>query len=220
MQLAEIQTESSHEPEYQAKITDVVAQAHRCEVTDDATAERATDLAKFIQALGKRLEDDRKSLTGPLNQVIKDINGRFKGFKGELDQALARTKGQILAYQQLKAQAEKERLEAERQAQLEEAAKLAPEEQTEVLEKLATDEAKATGKPAAVRGDFGGVSHTRKTWTFEVENLAMLVMAAHDDAELMAYLALDEKAVKAAIQSGKRTIPGLRIFEHESVVIR
>lgn len=53
-----------------------------------------------------------------------------------------------------------------------------------------------------------GESQTQKHWTFEVVDITKVPVL---------YLDVDTAVVRAAIRDGERDIPGLRIYQEESV---
>jgi hypothetical protein len=72
----------------------------------------------------------------------------------------------------------------------------------------------AVAKPAPthIRGDYGSTAYVRKTWTFEVIEL---------DAVPRDYMSLDVDVVREAItKDGVREIPGLRIYQSETLHVR
>ena len=87
----------------------------------------ASDDLKGVKALMKQVEDQRTSITGPLNQALRAVNDLFRAPKDYLESAEAALKGALLAYdreQQRKAdearraadeaaRKERERIEAE-----------------------------------------------------------------------------------------------------------
>jgi hypothetical protein len=67
------------------------------------------------------------------------------------------------------------------------------------------------GAPRIV-GDYGASAYVSHSWSFEVSDLARVPRS---------YLSLDNDAVRSAItKAGVREIPGLRIFQSESLRVR
>ena len=70
----------------------------------------------------------------------------------------------------------------------------------------------AKPEPTHVCGDYGSTAYVRKSWSFEVVDLAQVPRG---------YLVLDGEAVRRAIvKEGIRSIPGLRIFQSEVLRVR
>jgi hypothetical protein len=66
--------------------------------------------------------------------------------------------------------------------------------------------------PTRIRGDYGATAYVSRAWTFEVVDL---------DQVPRQYLSLDGAVVREAItRDGVRAIPGLRIFQVESLRVR
>lgn len=145
----------------------------------------------------KRLENRRKSATGPMNAAIKEINSWFKPATEALKAIETTWKGKIL------------------QAQKDFAAK------TRLLEVQAREAAEAGDlegvREAMVKAsdaipDMSGIV-TRKVWKFEIEHPNLLPPR---------YLVPDEAAIRAEVQrlKGECDIPGLRVWCEDSVAAR
>ena len=196
---------------FRSKAKALAAEATAIKVQDQESQLAATTLAGTIKKIAKTVEDARKDYTAPFNDHIKAVNGLAKEIAAPLDTGMRHLTGQLNQYA---AKVELERRKAEEEAR----------RQAEAEQKRLNAEAKAAGveaplvpevlpaKPekAAVRTE-AGTSYQRKTWTFEVEK---------PDEVPREYMLLNEGAVRAAIKNGVRTIPGLKIFETTSTVIR
>jgi hypothetical protein len=69
-----------------------------------------------------------------------------------------------------------------------------------------------TQQPLHIRGDYGSTAYVRKTWTFEVIDLNRVPRE---------YMSLDVEVVRDAIvKDGVRDIPGLRIYQSETLRVR
>lgn len=169
-------------------------------ITDDATLASGADIQKVIKTQIKKADETRKEYVGPLNAVVKKINADFKAMVEPLQRSSVSLGGKMTAYVR-----EKDRLEQERQRKLareaeERALKEAEELQAAgregeaeiALEQgaMAVDLVKER-KPAPVRGDYGSVASTRKTWTFELEDLYSVPYK---------YLLLDEAEIRSTIR--------------------
>jgi hypothetical protein len=70
----------------------------------------------------------------------------------------------------------------------------------------------ASAEPVQIRGDYGSTAYVRKSWTFAVVDL---------DAVPREYMSLDVEVVREAInKDGVREIPGLRIYQNETLHVR
>lgn len=189
----------------------LAAKASAIKVQDPATQLAATQLAGTIKKVAKTVEDARKEYTSPINEHVKSVNGLAKEITAPLDTGMSHLTGQLNQYA---AKVELERRKAEEEAR----------RQAEAEQKRLDAEAKAAGveapivpevlpaksEKAAVRTETG-TSYQRKIWSFEVEKLYEVPLE---------YMLLNEKAVNAAIRNGVRSIPGLKILETTSTVIR
>ena len=174
----------------------------------------ASDLLGWIAGNKKRLEAQRVSLVRPLNDHVKFINERFKGWMAPLESADQAVRGKVLTYQR-----EQSRIAAEAQAAEE---KRIRAEQTRLAE-----EAEAANVPLApapppmaetlpapppkTTRSALGTTTTRKVWQYEIT-----------DAEAIPreYLAVDEKKIAAVVRAGIRSIAGVHIFETEQLAVR
>jgi len=76
----------------------------------------------------------------------------------------------------------------------------------------ANREATARIEPTRIRGDYGATAYVTRSWTFEVVDL---------DQVPREYMSLDVEVVRKSIAGdGVREIPGLRIFQAESLRVR
>jgi hypothetical protein len=210
--------ETEREVSLRSKAEKMIEQAERAQVNDAASAEAAADLAKWFRVLFKKIEEERDSLVRPLNDHVKMINGRFKGTTEALKRGEGVINKKLLDYVKEQQRIEAEKAEAARKKAEEEAlaAALALEAKgnTSAASEILTDVIEApetVQKVGAVRGDFGSVATVRKVWTFEVVELAKVPVE---------YLEVIGPKVNAAIRAGERDIPGLRIYEKDSLAVR
>lgn len=187
--------------------------------SDEDYANGADDL-KRVKAKQKQLEDQRVSMTGPLNESLKRINEMFRGPKDRLAAVENTIKRQLLAWQ-----AEVERKRREEQARLDEAArrereKLAKQaEKAEAagkVEKAAELEERAATVVAPIvttaPPKVAGVS-ARDVWKFEII----------DPTKINASCMIpDEKKIRAIVTSMKGDAadvigPGVRVWCEKSL---
>ncbi len=182
-------------------IATLVAQESRAVIEDDESLSKGADLAKIIRSQIKKADEDRKeNYTGPLNAVIKRINGEFKQMVAPLVKADASLKGKMDLYVR-----EKDRREREERTRLAREAEERALKEAEVFEKAGMhDEAAAAievgakapdlaaqRRSAPVRGDYGATASARREYTFELEDISEVPTA---------YLILNETKVRSAIR--------------------
>lgn len=214
-------------PEVQAlarQAADTISLATTAVVETREHVEWATAVLGEIARHRKAVEELRVRFTRPLNEHLKTLNGFFKGLDQPLAEADAALRQKVLAYraaEQARAAAEQARLRVEAAARETEArallASMAPVPQVEVEAALdavdKADQALATAPPPpvpTVKTAFG-TSTARRDWDFEVTDLAQV------PAE---YLLINGPAVRDAIRRGVRDIPGVRIYQKETLVVR
>lgn len=187
-------------------------------VSDLTSAEAATAKAKDVKELSRNAENMRTTLKEPFLKAGKLIDSEFKRVTEPCAEAEKQLKSKILVFQQEENRKAREReAELRRQAEeeaLKEAEALAAQGDTREAERVIE---RAMDRPPVmseargpIRSSGGAAAGIRKTWTFEVTDEKLVPRQ---------YLVVDEKAVKAAIAAGERSIPGIRIFEKETVAI-
>lgn len=174
----------------------LVVRAEAIEISDDEDMEIAVNLLGGIATAKKKTEKQRKFFTEPLNQQVKKINDLFHIFTDPLLKAERIIKQKVAAYQ----------VERERKAQ-EKMVKALAEAQRgdEIMPVVLPDQPQRT-----VQADMGSAT-IKKVWTFQIENPALVPEQ---------YKVVDEKKIRAAVASGIREIPGVRIYLAPQVAVR
>lgn len=191
---------------------DLIKAAEAAELWDSESYNQAADLAKFLSEATKNIESERKRITGPINDSLKATNNFFKKASEPLDRALLLIKSKILEYQRKERERAEEiarKLAEEQAAKL--AAEMTPLEANEVLESC-DDQIKAVASiaPQVARGDYGKTV-TQKRWAFTVKDISQVHISL---------LQVNELAVKRLIAEGERDIPGIEVYQVESLVVR
>jgi len=196
--------ESSNEMELQnieSQISPVIEKAQGYVVDTIEDVENASSFLKEIKDMEKVVEDKRTEFTKPLNQSLKSINDTFKKMREPLEQARDLLTKKILAWKK----AEAERVAAEqaawRKIQEAEAELRRLKNEPEVKEEPITI--------APVVNKIGNMQ-TVKRWTYEVTDFSNL-----SDT----YKMIDSVKINQAIREGMRDVPGLRIYQEESLSI-
>lgn len=185
---------------------------------DDMTG--ASEVLKNVVVRKKRIEELRLFFTKPLNDHIKSINTQFKQATGPLEAIESEIKSKMVDYRQIEAaRIEKERqkeierqrkiFEKEQEARRKEAEKLKGQEKKEAITEIKQEEfvpdTTEIKQETQVESESGKTSF-RKFWNFEITDQALIPRR---------YLKVDETTLRAAVRSGERVIPGVRIFEDE-----
>lgn len=200
--------------------TSLIEAAKGAVIADERSLSTAVDLLSTIKERTKAIEAERKTWVEPLNHQVKRFNEKFKGLSEPLEDARIGLSKKTLDYQliieeQKRAQAEKIRLE--REAELFAAAQVKEESgNTQGAEKLLDYALKVKPVVEEVgRGGFTGAkSSIRKTWTYEITDIKAL---ANADSSLVSENSI---AIGRKIAEGLRDIPGVRIFQKESISIK
>lgn len=180
----------------------------------------------------KELDALRRKHTDPLNEQVKGINGLFKvvtepcealvGKAGKLDKLIlawraqerariAREESETRRRQEEAAVAEAEAVARAQQAPTDEArqAALAEAEAASQAQAVATIEAPAP-MTKGVRTDSGSIRE-REVWVFQVVDAAQVPRS---------FCVPDERAIRAAVAGGVRSIPGVAISVEDRLTRR
>lgn len=205
------------------EITTLSEVALKQRALDTATKDAALAVGADVKRMRKAIEDRRKQITIPLD----DLKKRVMAFAEALDAPLAKAEMHIrmealryqneIAEQQRRAQAlidaEKLRIKREEEAKLRTAAflnddmgdQLAAQEQVRMETKAKQAEVAVQQREIKAQGVKGTSEH----WVFEVTDPSQLPRQ---------YLKVDESAIRQAVQyQHLREIPGVRIYKETRV---
>jgi hypothetical protein len=186
-----------------------LANAQDFTVDSDEMLEAAGDDLKAVKALQKKVEEQRTSITGPLNQAVKAINDLFRAPKAYLDDAEQKLKGAMLTYT-----TEQERIAAEARRKAEEAARIERErlaaEQAK-QEAAAREAAEASAKAeaeaavAAAKGDHEAAAKAQAEARQQAETAEAAAAEAHATAITSAVVSMPASVRAPAKVSGIAT---------------
>lgn len=214
--------------EWRARARTFRAEGLALVIASDEQDAAATSMLGIAAAIDRAAESKRVGLVKPLNDRVKAINDFFRRELSPFAEVVPVLKQRALGWRREKARrqaeadarAERERLAAEALAA--EALKAEQAGQRAVAAQLLDQavSAETTASAAAVEAAEPirrhvvtpmGASTVQKRWTFKVTNLAEVPRE---------YLVLDEKAVREAIRQGARQVPGLEIYQDETLAVR
>ncbi len=221
-------------------IHDIAAFGDTVEGIDITTEENLADVGDLVKMLNGRrtkLEDKRKSLVGPLNKVVKDINELFKKPRDRIDEIVGFAKkhmNNFVRAQQAIADAKAKRERDDAAKEREEAEKLAAsmrkmsgsagEETAEVIVQQAEKRVEKAAAPARVaisRGRQSSVS-TAKTWAVEIMDIKLLALAVAEGRLPVTMIEPNMRALIAAGRTGgvEKEVDGVRYFQKISAAVR
>ena len=203
-------------------------------VNDEDDLEKAMTVLKGAKSVENLIEKKRKEITQPVNAEIKKVNAYAKGLVSSLPTEVSRVKKEVVSYQQRQREIEEANRIAEakrvadeekhRQEGLDEIARqkaetesisdfLSPEElekrNNDIAElELETPKEEIITPIEIIETKVKGI---RKTWKHEVTDSKLVPRK---------YLEVIDKLIRDDIKLGLRDIPGVRIFEEESLAIR
>lgn len=185
----------------ESQISPVVEKAQSYVVETIKDVDNASAFLREIKDMEKIVEDKRITFTKPLNESLKNINDTFKKMREPLEQARSLLTNKILTWKR----AESEKVAAEQ------AAWRKIQEAEAVLRRL-RDEPEVKVEPiivAPVVNKIGNMQ-TVKRWTYEVTGFSQLPDI---------FKSINTVEINTAIRAGNRDIPGLKIFQSESLAI-
>lgn len=206
-----ITTISEQEPHYLQTQSNLCAQAERAIINTTQDAEKCGDLCKWVKTARTKIEADRRSITDPINQTIREINARYNRLTDPLKEAEIALRGKIKAF--LVKQAQAQQLSADERA-LEQCQALHAAGDALGAESALTIATAAPVRAQTTRGDFGSVTSLRDRWTFAVTDIAALAAARPDLVQI------NPVAMNKAIREGLRECEGVRIFNERTVAVR
>ena len=237
MTTQDLKTIEKHDPAISGRAGELVDMANRCEIKTVEDLEKASDLLKFIKSTFKKAEEERKAITDPINASVKILNSRFKTITDPLSAAESSVKAKILSFEQERRRKAEE--EAREQARLDaiaaaeaEAKRKAEEASAKLIEdgqidifadpveiEVSVDVSsivipEPVVNNAPVRGAYGSTTSVVKRWTYEVTDIAALAAFAPELVSVVGSL------INAKIRDGVRDIPGLRIYQDETISSR
>jgi hypothetical protein len=174
------------------------------EVKTKTDVEVLSDGAVMINLRLSEIEAERKKVTAPLNESLKAANNLFKRIAAPLEEMKRIVQAKMQKWwndENVKRQEEEDRIKAEeeRRRKIQAAHKKQGHDVAEPIE---------LEKPAPVETKVGN-THVRKDWTFEVIDEIKVPRE---------YLMVDDGKISVRISQGIRDIPGLRIYQKETLV--
>jgi hypothetical protein len=204
---ATIQVKPSTDPRVTALYTEGVKLALYAEsrtITSSADVESATRDLVIIAGVKKAIEERRQEYVGPINDHLRTVNNAFKAFTEPLVQADTITHKKVLDYmtEQKRIKQEQERINQLRLEAAQAEMKLTGElsEPVNMVE---------VAPPPQTRFNTDtGTLGTAKIKKWELTDISQVPIE---------YLMIDATRVGKVVRAGIPSIPGIRIWEEESL---
>ncbi len=178
-------------------------------VDSDEMLEAAGDDLKAVKGLQKRVEEQRVSITGPLNQAVKAINELFRAPANYLAEAESKLKGSMIAYtQEQERKAEIARRAAEEVARRERDRLAEEQRQQEAAARAAAEAAEAAqiaAEVALAQGDAEGAAKAQEEARQQAEASEQATAEAHAAMVTAAVVSMPVAAQAPAKVSGIST---------------
>lgn len=190
-------------------------------------ARRAADDKIFCQSMRLAVERAKAETLGPLRARLDTLRAQYDAALAAIKGAEERVQEALLSWRQRERdeRARAHAAAATAQAALAEAEAVADAQAAGLSEQAADEIGVSVARtvqaqvaadiapaplPTAVAGEAGTAS-VRVTWTHEIEDFSLVPRE---------YLRVDDVLVGAAVRNGVRFIPGVRIFQRETIVGR
>jgi hypothetical protein len=194
-------------------------------IADDFIAGHAADFARDLKMAASALDETRTRIKKPVLHAQRMIDGEAKKLTDRVTAAVAEVEARVTAYLRVKEAEARKAAEIEAQRLAEEARKaIAQAQQTNTTEAIdaavdalnrsmnAEETAIApTLELTRTRGVGGALTALKDAWVSELVDITQVPTA---------YLQVNDAVVKAAIKSGVRDIPGLRIWNDAKAFVR
>ena len=173
--------------------------------TEDNT--KAASFQGWLKGAQKELEKERKFLVDPLNKHIKDINAKYKPLTEKLT-----TLHEVIGSKMLVWYNEQKRVSEETARKQQEAVDKEKQERREMGMGIAdiADPVPQQTVESKTQTNWG-TSYVRKSWTFKIVDPTKIPSK---------YYVLDEGIIRQEIRDGVREIPGIEIFQEETMATR
>lgn len=232
---------------FREKVEELVVKSHSLRITNPTTNKTAVEMGGQLATLRGTIEDKRKAIIAPYDEIVRGINKMVKDFRDPIDKATGNLKLKIGAYSREQAEIAR-RIAAKKAAEEAEARRIQMEkDRAEALEKqrLADEEAARKQKELDAIAKREGVESVKVVAEqIEIPEEVEVVVAevkigpTRTDAGTAStipvwdykvvnvdeiprdYLEVNHRAIKEAIKAGMRQIPGVEIFEDTQVRFR
>lgn len=198
--------ETQHEiQQVELQTRDIISTANAVTVASDNDVARAAIILKDLATAKKAVESKRQEVVKPINDHVKWLNDQFRAITEPIDTADKTIRGKVSAYRA--EQAEAARIEQQRLDQI------AAQEQAALdaeAERKQVDAPVVVAPVVAAQPKSIGNMTTRKTWKFTITD---------PNAVPREYTVINETAIRQAIGRGVREIPGVNIYQEETIVV-
>lgn len=182
----------------------ILKEADELQILDQLRLEYASLLLSDIVKIKRGAEERRQFFVKPLNDHVKAINDFFKNLLAPVEKADQIIRSKILNYRQREMKRIEEVEKERRQLLLENPIQGNPGS-------LPAERLEVQPLPKTVKVEGATTTTARKVWDFEILDASQVPRE---------YLTIDAQAIRTAIKSGLRSIPGIRIFEREILSVR
>jgi hypothetical protein len=194
----------------EATAGETLAAAKGLLIVNDETLQAAVDQVALVKRQAKEVDLRRVTYTTPLRILTERLNGLFMPILDTFKDAEQVLKAKIGNYHQAREQAalaEQEKRAAEYRKKV--AAEEAKAKKFHVEPKYIPPPVYEVRKPTTRGGS--GTATVKMVWKYEV---------TEEEKVPRQFCSPDSKKIRAAIDQGVRTIPGVRIWEEPTVAVR
>jgi DNA repair exonuclease SbcCD ATPase subunit len=227
IEIQPVRKDAAHE--YEVKSSEITGQIQTLKIIDQASYESAAGLLKTIKDMAKRLEEERKKITSPLDVAKKAVMDLFRSPSEKLSESESKLKSLMLDYQEVQDRIRREQeaklqREAEKkQRELEDRAQKAEESgKTEKADELREKAAMTVAPTLAPNVQKVEGLSVRETWSAEVTDMTALVKAVAEGKAPMNFLTVNTTVLNAQARATKDSLsfPGVKFIATKGLASR
>lgn len=202
---------------FDKELVEVKAKVEALEITDDKSATVMIETGTQTKEILKSIESAVANRVGHIKKLIQEANAIIRYYKDEVGDIQDITKLKIGKWQReqeiirqetlRKQQEEIDKVNEALRKQAEEKNLIAPKE---IIAPVVTEQ-------KTLRTSGGAKATAVKRWVFDVVDIKELAGAVIEDNIPTTYIQVNQVIINQAIKQGIRQIPGLRIYQDESI---
>ena len=217
----------SHIRDYETLCQNALTELRAVPIGPKTSLEPVIDTAATVKRFMKAIKKVKETKLAPHDMVVKEVNATVRRIN-DLSTQVANLSKSIMTQVKQAQKIEQERLKRE------------TEERDRKLQEAVNREAKVLGvetveipktpvkEERVTRTETGASGHFRKDWQVEVVNVRTLMLAILDpkdervDLEYdgQPLITVDESVIKKMAKAGRRDIPGIKVTEIDTPVVR
>ncbi len=199
----------------QSQTPALVDKANKLQITDELSSKLANDILVGLKDFQKKMEVRRVFFVKPIQDHVKNINTEFKKLSEPLADAYAIVREKLTTWC-----VALEKRKAEAEAKVREAKDKKSAAAADFFDEEAPPPAEIVKPSAGVQSSLGK-THTRKVWTFDIEDKAKVpdTFKSIDEPKINAMIKAHTQTIKG-VSGCDLEIPGVKIFQKTVLAVR